>query len=218
MKQAMVGWMAVGVLGVMAAEAHLINGSLSVKGGEKLKPGDVVQVKWGVEAAHDPFKYEISLSTNGGTSFQKIDNLTLQGTGTKTYAWTVPNSASTTAQIKVCQWFSSTSCLYPLQSSNFTIGATTAIDAVKEAEESSLRFNPTSGNLDVAFRLDREEAVTLTAFDAQGKVAAILLDSRFSVGVHALSVFSTRLTNAGTLVFQLKVGGKVSILEPATLR
>ena len=205
--------MAVGALALGTAQAHLEPGSLSVKAGDKLQVGATVQVKWTVESTHAPGSFDINLSTNGGTSFEKIETKTFPLTpGEFTYSLTVPNKPSTTAQIQLCQYDGTVKCtgVYTLKSPNFTIEAGSSIsDEGRSSVSPGLRFNAGTRNLEADFELVKDEKVVIQAFNAQGKLVATLLDGTQEVGVHKLSIFSNGLDNSSPLVFQMRIGDQV---------
>lgn len=212
---------AVGILGgAFLAEAHLVAGSLSVKAGDKVKAGDVVNVKWTISVTHAPGDFDISVSTNGGGAFQKVETKKFPLSPAEvTYAWTVPNTPSTTAQIQICQHSGSNNCEYSLKSGNFTIEASSSIlDKSASIPAPALRFDAVTRNLEVSFLSAKEERVTVLAFDAKGKVEASLLDGRYSAGTHKVSIFSNRLERVGSLVFQLRIGDQVYSFNGIALR
>src|SRR5688500_16281874 len=126
-KQSFAG--AVAILGLaLAAEAHLVAGSLSIKGGETFSAGSTVNVKWRQNVGHDG-KYDFKFSKDGGTTWVTIDEEKQMPTaaGEITYVWTVPNESTTQGQFRVCQLGDEgtqkpcNSDTYMLKSPNFTV-------------------------------------------------------------------------------------------------
>jgi hypothetical protein len=197
----------------IAAEAHLQAGSLTIKGNEKFKVGEKVSVKWTVENTHAPGKFDLNLSTNGGTSFELIETKTFPlSPGEYTYEWMVPNNPSTTAQLQVCQYDGIARCsgVYTLKSNNFTIETGTSIPPKKVISSvSSFTFDPDSKSLEFSFKIVREETVKILVLDAQGKEVASLLDGKLSPGLHKKSFYSNALNAYKTLLIQIRIGSEV---------
>ncbi|HLP40558.1 MAG TPA: hypothetical protein VK465_03540 [Fibrobacteria bacterium] len=220
MKQAMMGWMAVGVLGAaMAAEAHV--GSLSIKGGEKYKVGQVVNVSLNVVSAHSPNKFDLTYSTNGGTSFEKVETKTATGGGVKTFAWTVPNKPSTTAQFKICQWDDNSNtdktCAYKVVSPNFTIeAATTGLSQGKSlSADSRLGFETASGKVMASFTLTAPAKVLIQAFTLKGELVSTLLDEVKGPGAHNLNFDDVSLSSSLPKLFRMSIGDEVTEFKAA---
>ncbi|HKP97327.1 MAG TPA: hypothetical protein VJ385_16385 [Fibrobacteria bacterium] len=74
----------------------------------------------------------------------------------------------------------------------------------------TLRFDADAGSLEVTFGIEEGARVSLHAFDAQGKLLAVMLDAKRDAGFHHLSLFSNRLQGyQGRVVFQLRAGRSV---------
>jgi hypothetical protein len=199
------------------ASAHLTAGSLEPKGGETLKAGQVVTVKWAIEEQHNGGT-DIALSTDGKT-------WTNQGGVTNravsTFQWTVPAKATATARLRICQK-NGTVCTdgnnvskpggdspYVLVSGNFTIqAATSARTAPGTGPGLALRFDAALRNVEVTLDAVAGERVVLEAFGASGRLRATLLDGALPAGRRTLSCFSSALDGSGPLLFKLRAGGR----------
>jgi hypothetical protein len=97
---------------------------------------------------------------------------------------------------------------YILKSGNFTITEqSSALRPPAAAQAGRLDFDPATGGIEVGFVLDASAHVALQAFDAQGRLLASLLDEDRSAGAHALSLFSSALSERhGTVVLRLAYG------------
>jgi hypothetical protein len=204
---------AVAILGLaFAADAHLVAGSLSIKGGETFSAGGTVNVKWRQDVGHDG-KYDFKYSKDGGATWTDVEkNKQLPtGAGEITYAWTVPAEATTQGQFRVCQLAGGAACTdatYMLKSPSFTVAEGSSLRSAPGPEAGSLDYDGRTGNLDVSFSLAAEGEVLVQAFDAGGRLIATLLEARRPAGDHRVSVFSNRLQGRAPVVFRLTAGGK----------
>lgn len=212
-------WVAAGFFGAAClAEAHLVAGSLSLKGSESLQAGSSVVVKWRQDEGHDG-KYDFKFSKDGGTTFTAVETGKQLPTssGEISYSWTVPAEATTQGQFKVCQQAGGAACTNPtymLKSGNFTVTSGTSIrEAGASAHGAFLRFDALTSNLDVSFTLDKVTQVSVFAFDLKGKVIATLLEGEYKAGPHRFSLFSNGLNRNHTLVFQLRLGEQVHAFQ-----
>jgi hypothetical protein len=69
------------------------------------------------------------------------------------------------------------------------------------------------GAFDLAFSLSSEGPVSLAAYDAQGREAAILLRDRFSAGEHRLSIYSEALRAHPEWILRLDMAGRIEALQ-----
>lgn len=203
----------VAILGLaFAAEAHLVAGSLSIKGGESFAAGSTVNVKWSQDVGHDG-KYDFKFSKDGGTTWTDVEKNKQLPTaaGELTYAWTVPGEATTQGQFRVCQLAGGAACTdatYMLKSPDFTVTGSSPVRSAKAPETGSLVFDARTRHLEVSFALAAEGKVLVQAFDAGGRLLATLLEGRRPAGNHRVSVFSNRLEANAPVVFRLTAGGK----------
>lgn len=199
--------------GAQLAGAHLVAGSISLKSGDRVKAGEVINVKWNVSNAHSPGKFDFNLSTDGGASFDATGSKTFPlNSGEYTFAWTVPNKPSTTAQFQVCQYNGPTlNCtgVYVLNSPNFIIESGSTVKEGAESPKAELRFVSEPHQLEISFSLAHDERVVLQAFDARGRLLSTLIDKSYKAGEHRISVFSTALAATSAKLFQLRRGNEV---------
>jgi hypothetical protein len=200
------------------ANAHLLDGSLSVKGGETFTAGQVVPVKWNVNVLHDG-KMDIDYSKDGGTTWTSVKANYPAVAGDNTFNWTVPSDATTKGKIRVClgagspcseaKTSSPNAAPYALISPAFTVSGATSVSAPAFAGEASLSFNGETRNVNVSFSLASEQDVSLQAFDAQGHLIATLLQGDRGAGYHQLSLYSNRLEAVhGVVVLKLQAGAE----------
>jgi hypothetical protein len=211
-------WIAVAVSTTFAT-AQLKQGSLSIKGGETFKVGQVVQVTF-TQLVGNNGLYDFYWSKDGGVKWTetvgnwqgpKGDNALV------TYPWTVPNAVSTTVQFRACQMAGGhcTDPAYILKSPNFTITATSGVLApAGHAPAPSIRYDAATRSLEAAFELAKAEPVSLQVIDAGGRVVATLAEGRREAGFLRVSVFSNRLENAsGRFLLKLDLGAE-SFTQP----
>jgi len=200
----------------IGAQAQLKDGSLSIKGGETFTVGQkvsvtLVQTKPGTGTRSG--KYDFYISVNGGTSWTEMignwqgpttDNATV------TWEWNVTQKPTTTGVFRACL-LSGGECTdptYTLKSGNFTIATSTALASRQAGSAGKLEFETATGGMSIGFFLAEPARVTLQAFDAQGRLLAVLMDGDHAAGDHALSLFSNRLQSLhGSIAFKLAWGG-----------
>jgi hypothetical protein len=200
-----------GLMGTAAA--HLGQGSLSLVGGEKFTVGQLVNVSFLQKERHSG-KYNLNFSKDAGKTWTAVAANWTSPSGdgvTVTYKWTVPNAVTTQGRFQVCQLAGAcTDPDYGLVSGNFTVAAPGTSVAPGEHGAyfaPAMRFSAESGSLEVTFGIEEGARVSLQAFDAQGKLLAVLLDEPREAGYHHLSLFSNRLQGIkGHVVFQLRAG------------
>jgi hypothetical protein len=211
-----------GVLAILAmaiaAEAHLVAGSLSIKGGETFSAGSSVNVKWRQDAGHDG-KYDFKFSNDGGANWVTVDEEKQMPatTGEITYVWTVPSQPTTQGQFRVCQLNGGIEkacddATYMLKSPNFIVATGNSIRSATALGAGSLSYDARTCNLDISFMLAAEGEVLVQAFDASGRLIATLLGGRRPAGSHRVSVFSNRLEAGAPAIFRLTAGGKIQSL------
>jgi hypothetical protein len=198
------------------AAAQLQQGSLSIKGGESFKVGQIVPVTFIQTLGHTNGTFDFYYSKDNGTKWTEIIG-NWQGPkedgATITYQWTVPNAVTAQGQFRTCE-MAGGECLDPtyiLKSGTFSIVSATGINQAGAASAAgpSLSFDAATRSLDASFTLGSAEKVTLQVFDAGGQVMATLLDGRQEAGAHHLSLFSNAMEAAsGHLMFKLTLGGE----------
>jgi hypothetical protein len=86
---------------VVPVYAHLDKNSLSIKGGETFTTGVQVTITWKMAHAHT-FPHYIYFRSDTTGTWSLIDSVKGQQSGLNySYAWTVPQSVSSSAQIRV---------------------------------------------------------------------------------------------------------------------
>jgi len=200
----------------IGAQAQLKDGSLSIKGGETFTVGQkvtvtLVQTKPGTGARAG--KYDFYISVDGGTSWKEMIGNWQGPTGdnaTVSWDWNVTQATTTTGVFRACL-LSGGECTdptYTLKSGNFTISNSTALAPQRAESAGKLEFESGTGGMAIGFFLAEPARVTLQAFDAQGRLLAVLLDGDHAAGDHSFSLFSNRLQAMhGSVVFKLAWGG-----------
>ncbi len=213
------------------ASAHLGGPNIAAHTGRTLIPGRMDTLIWTVPIKHEGTA--IALSIDGKTWVNQTTT-NLLGSATR-YIWTVPNIATTTARIRVCQWKGTTSAnyctdannstdssgtgpnskggqIYTLVSGNFTIQGTSALlhnEALNEFAE-SIHANKGNPNVDVIYTLSSSEKVIFQALDLQGKILTTWLDGPQEKGKYHYSFFSNAVDIHQTILLKLQLGNKVT--------
>lgn len=185
-------------------------------GGETVKAGATVTVKWTIDETH-PGGTDIGLSTDG-KHWTTVGTVT--GKSTNTYGWKVPENPTSTARIRICQK-NGVPCTdadntskpggdspYVLVTGNFTIQGSAAVRPEEARVGAEMRVDARSGNVKVTLALDRAERVTVKAYDAEGKLAAVLMDREVAAGTGEFSLPAKALDLSRPLVFELAAGGR----------
>jgi hypothetical protein len=151
--------------------AHIDKTSLSIKGSEKFKAGEKVQLTWKYAIFHNKIHY-IFFSEGTGKPWQKIDSV-MEKSGVKdlSYNWTVPQVASESARIRIFQSAVATpgeqTNDYTIVSNTFTILAATKTiqhNMVFDPKHSNSGINSSSSKsrYDISGRFVTESEATLT--------------------------------------------------------
>lgn len=215
----MAGLVVVAAVGM--AGAHLSTTGLTPKGGETLHVGDAVSIKW-TETVHHAGGTDIDLSIDGGKTWTTVKKAFADLETLNTFNWTVPNSVSTSAKLRICLG-AGASCSdvkvsdpasnppYVIVTDVFTIAAASSvIPSAEQSKDMSVQFNSDTRNVDVSFGLTESKDVQLQAFDTQGRLLATLIQGAFAAGNYRLSLFSNRLDiSGGSLIFKLKIGDQL---------
>jgi hypothetical protein len=209
--------------GMILAAAGLASAHLGAMvfplGGETVKAGATTMIKWTIDEQHAGGT-DIGLSLDGKT-WKTIGTVTSKSANT--FSWTVPNSVSKTARIRICQK-NGVPCTdadnvskpgdnapYVLVSANFTIqGSAGVLDRGTADAGAAVQVTPGLRNVNVSFAMDREGAAVLRAYDARGRLAATLLDARLEPGFHELSLFSNALDFSRPILLKLQAGERSS--------
>jgi hypothetical protein len=186
-------------------------------------------VSFGVDVVHDGCNIDLNLD---GKKWNTIKpNMAAPSRQTYSYKWIMGQDTSSRGKIRICQKSGSVGCTdadtidapggtqqkpvpYVLISAPFSIKApTTALSRPEKNFTPSLRAVGT-GSLELTFSLPSEGPVSLIAYNAQGRVAATLLQKRYSASVHKLSLYSEALRSHPDWILRLKVGSQAQALRP----
>ncbi len=136
--------------------AHIDKTSLSIKGGEMFKAGEKVQLTWKYAIFHNRMHY-IYFSAGTGKPWLKIDSvMEKSGTANLSYTWTVPQTATESARIRIFQSFIATpgerTNDYTIVSNTFSIlAATKTLKPVASDHKNSNK--PTNNHLQKRYDL-----------------------------------------------------------------
>jgi hypothetical protein len=217
---------ATAVLAIAASSwAHLVPGSLKFSRPGPYHPGDTLTISFGVDVPHGGYNVDLTLD---GKKFTTIKaNIAAPSKQTYKYKWTVGQDTSSKAKIRICQMGGSTPCTdadnvdrpssgmnYVLIGSVFTIAPVPAALSPREGESAPALAWAAPGALELAFSLPAEGPVTLIAYDAEGREAAVLLRDRFSAGAHRFPLFSAALAAHPGWILRLEAAGRSDALRP----
>lgn len=191
--------------------AHLTSGTLKLSRSGPYHPGDTLTISFGVDIPHSGCNIDLTLDGKKWTTLKA--NMPAPSRQTYSYKWTVGPDTTSKGKIRICQ-MNGTTCTnadstndpsgtkngarYVLISQPFVIapvvtalsrpgtepGMQPGIDAAPSLREAA------PGSLELSFSLASEGPVSLVAYDARGRVAAVLLTGRYAPGFHRLSLFS----------------------------
>lgn len=209
---------------------HLTPGSLKFSRPGPYHPGDTVTVSFGVDVPHGVV--DIDFSLNGKTWTMLKSGMQASSRTTYNYKWTVGTDTTSHGKIRICQE-NGTKCTnadttsdpggtakgvngsrYVLVSSAFSIQADpTGLSRPASGPAPSLR-EVAPGSLELAFSLASEGLVSLIAYDAQGREAALLMRDRFAAGPHRFPLYFEALRAHPEWVLRLNLAGRIEALNP----
>jgi hypothetical protein len=184
---------------------HLTPNSLKFSRSAPYKPGDTVTVSFAVDVPHNGVNVDFSPDGKAWTTLKS--NMPAPSRTTYSYKWIVGKDTTQHGKIRICQMNGSTctnadttndpsgqvkGSRYVLISAPFSISAPTGLAPLPSDAAPSLRFRG-PGSLDLGFALPTEGPVSLVAYDARGRKAAVLLEGRYPAGAHRVSLFSEAL-------------------------
>jgi hypothetical protein len=210
---------------------HLVPGSLKFSRPWPYHPDDTVTVSFGVEQPHGVVDIDFSLNGKVWTSVKA--GMSASTEMTYSYRWKVGKDTTSHGKLRICQE-NGTKCTnadttsdpggtakgvngsrYTLISNPFSIVAVpiTALSRTEfESAPSLSEVAPSS--LYLTFSLLSEGPVSLIAYDAEGREAAVLLRDRFSAGAHRVPLRSDALQAHPEWVLRLNVAGRLEAIRP----
>jgi hypothetical protein len=208
---------------ITSSWGHLTPGSLKFSRQGPYRPGDTLTISFGVDQPHGGCNVDLTLD---GKKFTTIKaNISAPSKQTYKYKWTVGQDTTSKGKIRICQMGGSTPCTdadnmdrpssgnnYVLMGSAFTVAVPAAL-APREGGAAHAMTRVAPGAFDLAFSLSSEGPVSLAAYDAQGREAAILLRDRFSAGEHRLSIYSEALRAHPEWILRLDMAGRIEALQ-----
>lgn len=180
-------------------------------GGESLDGGSQLTIAW--DADDHNCVYNLYFSPDSGQTWSVIV-LSLAQT-TRSYPWTVPAQATAKGMVRVLQ-DNVTGTDLDDKSPVFTVRTVSDVrDAVRDAGPGDGRvgLRLRGRDLEVTLGLPRSERVAVLAFDAGGRRLADLWDERLAAGSHRLRLPEAGLPASGPLIFQVRVGDRVSVFR-----
>ncbi|MBW8888960.1 MAG: hypothetical protein JF616_14495 [Fibrobacteres bacterium] len=200
---------------------HFTPGSLKFSRPSPYHPGDTVTVSYAVEVVHGVI--DIDFSLNGKTWTSVKSGIAAKSKMTYTYKWTVGQDTTSHGKLRICQE-NGTKCTnadttndpsgaingarYVLISPLISIVAPTSNLSQFASDAAPTLREVGPGSLELGFSLASEGPVSLIAYDAQGREAALLLRDRFSAGAHRFSLFSQALREHPAWLLRLNVAGQ----------
>ena len=181
-------------------------------GGETFQAGEVIQIQWEIEIYHGACNWDLSVSTDGGSTW----NILAQDLpeSDSTYDWITPNIQTDSARIKVTQdnlvWHED----YSDSSGNFTINISTGIKETGNPVEDFILFpafpNPFNPTTTIRYSLSEGSRVSLKIYNVIGERIKTLVEDFQSPGEKS-AVWDGRndhgqLVSSGVYIYKLEVG------------
>lgn len=148
---------------------------LSPNGGEDWAVGGARVIRW--DAPADVTQVKIEISVDGGFAFTPIFGAAPSTPGNGQYAWTVTNTPTTTARVRITDV--NDPSRYDLSDGNFTISLLTVgvredARAVTGIASASAVPNPASGNVELRWTQRSRAGVTVRLYDAVGTLVRVV--------------------------------------------
>ncbi len=161
-KSAIILLLGVSVMFQLNAHVNLI----TPMGGETYHPGDEVNVEWVETQSHTTLNWDLVFSMDGGLSWDTIQvDIPFES---RSYQWTVPETTTVQAQIKIVQ--DNVNVDYNGTSQNFTIVAATGIIDPLDLFQIKMYPNPLVDYTSIEFENSMHINHTLTIYNTQGKI------------------------------------------------
>ncbi len=158
-------------------------------GGEKWEAGTVKSIRWAATGTSN--RYKIEYSTNAGTSWNTITSNTYNTTGI--YNWTVVNSPSTTALVRVTDY--STSCMTDKSNNVFTIDPPTPTLALTYPNGNNILYSGKSYNIRWSSSNLTSNLIALDYTTDSGKTWTPIVTGISNTGSHSWTVPNTPSTS-----------------------
>lgn len=207
---------------------HLVSNSLKLSRTGPYHPGDTLTVTFGVDQPHSGCNIDLTLDGKKWTSLKS--NMPAASKQNYSYKWTVGQDTTSKGKIRICQMDNGSVCTdadstnkpagvgsparYVLVSAPFSITPSVSALSKSEIETSRGLFKLGAGSLEVSFSLSVESPVSLIAYDAQGREAAVLLRDRYAAGDHRISIRSESLRAHPEWILRLDAAGRIEALQP----
>jgi len=160
-------------------------GVTAPNGGESWHADSVCNITW--TQTDNGVRDSIYYSTNAGLSWTGVAYLATPPAPPE-YAWTVPNTPTTRARIKVVTWNEADGRVEDASNANFTIVSSGGIEQ-HEKDAAPLGFalsqpcpNPTASRTQVSYTLPRRARVELDVYDVTGTLVRRLMEGTQSAG------------------------------------
>jgi hypothetical protein len=186
-------------------------------GGEAFQVGEVVQIQWEIEIYHGVCNWDLSVSTDGGSTWEMLAKDLPESE--LTYDWTVPNIQTNSGRIKVTQdnlvWHED----YSDSSGNFTITISTGIEETGNQVEDLTLFsafpNPFNPATTIRYSLSKGSRVSLKIYNVVGERVKTLVEDFQSPGDKS-AVWDGRndrgqLVSSGVYIYKLEAGEFASV-------
>lgn len=173
----------------------------SIDSGDVLEMGKVHMLQWTCDGVQ---KVNISLSTNGGVSWETVKNDVNASTGS--YIWAIPNtSPSKTCQIKIEDVDGGAIAISELFELKLAVGVDDLEEIPTEFSMSQNYPNPFNPVTTIKYGLPESAYVKVTLFDVLGRKVMVLVNGKQSAGYHDIQLNASRL-NSGVYLYTIQAG------------
>jgi Secretion system C-terminal sorting domain len=187
-------------------------------GGETFEISSTVSIEWHIEIDHGNCNWDLYFSSNGGVNWESI--ATDLPKTQLTYDWTVPNSTTSSGEIKVVQ-DNQNGIDYDATSGNFTISSPTVVkndqNSVNKYELSPAYPNPFNPSTKIRYSLPHSSNVKLIVFNLIGEKIATLVDEVKSPGTYEVNFDASNLPT-GTYLYQLQTNDFITTKKMILLK
>ena len=199
------------ILFLLSQSGHAHVNLTKPEGGESYDIGETVQINWEIEIDHGPCVWDVYFSENGGESWDTLS--TGIEKSTKQYNWTVPDTMTQNARIKVVQNNDDYANVSD-ESGNFSIGAgtPTSIQSIplKELTLKSIQPNPFQSSTQVNFEITESTTVNISIYNIQGRKIETITERRFRRGNHQVEWNTKANIPAGIYLCRIAAGNQIT--------
>lgn len=153
-------------------------------GGEIIKQGVTINIKWHVAIMHEQNNWDLYFSKDGGISWTVI--ATDLPVSQMQYAWLAPQEELHNGRIKIVQ--DNKNIDYESISKNFTISSnpSVSVEEVKAELNFSNYPNPFYGSTNFSFTLSDVQFVRLEIYNISGVLETVLINKKLKEGYYSV--------------------------------